>query len=77
MEFDELYATHGNWAPARLLDGFQADFSFLPGIGFANPYYAATGGAGRVFIEDKFNHLAAPQWKISAQAETFLRRIED
>jgi len=30
-----------------------------------------------VFIEDKFNNLAAPQWEISAQAETFLRRIED
>jgi hypothetical protein len=52
MEFDELYATHGNWAPASLLDGFQADFSFLPGVGFSNPYYAATSGAGRVFIED-------------------------
>jgi hypothetical protein len=52
MEFDELYATHGNWAPASLLDGFQADFSFLLGVGFANPDYAAASGAGRVFIED-------------------------
>ena len=30
-----------------------------------------------MFIEDEFNHLAAPQWEIPAQPETFFRGIED
>jgi hypothetical protein len=59
------------------LDGFQADFSFLVGVGFADPDRAAAHGAERVFIEDKFYRLAAPKVETSAQRETFFRGIED
>jgi hypothetical protein len=59
------------------LDGFQADFSFLLGAGFADPDHAAAHGAERVFIADKFDHLAAPKVENSAQPETFFRGIED
>jgi hypothetical protein len=58
------------------LDGFQADFSLLLGTGFADPDYAAALGAERLFIEDKFDHLAAPKVETSAQPETFFRGIE-
>jgi hypothetical protein len=34
------------------LHGFQADFSFLLGVSFADPGHPATHGAGHVFIED-------------------------
>lgn len=51
------------------LDGFQADFSFLLGASFANPDHAATHEAERVFIGDKFDHLAAPKVETSAQPE--------
>ena len=40
---------------------FQADFSFLLGAGFSDPDHTAALGAGRLFIEDKFDHLAAPK----------------
>jgi len=59
------------------LDGFQADFSFLFGAGFADPDHAAALGAGRLFVEDKFDHLAAPKVETSAQPEAFYRGIED
>ena len=59
------------------LNGFQADFSLLLGAGFADPDHAAALGAGRLFIEDKFDHLAAPKIETSAQSETFFRGIED
>jgi hypothetical protein len=64
-------------APGGRLDGLQADFSFLLGAGFADPDHAAALGAGRLFIEDKFDHLAAPKLETSAQPETFFRGIED
>jgi len=50
-------ATHQH--SADRLDGFQADFSFLLGASFADPGHAAAHRAERIFIEDKFNHLAA------------------
>ena len=59
------------------LNGFQADFSLLLGAGFADPDHAAALGAGRLFIEDKFDHLAAPKVENSAQPETFFRGIEE
>jgi hypothetical protein len=59
------------------LHGFQADFSFLLGVSFADPGHPATHGAGHVFIEDKFDHMAAPKIETSAQPETFFRGIED
>jgi hypothetical protein len=65
----------------RLLDdrlhGFQADFSLLLGASFADPDHAAALGAGHVFIEDKFDHLAAPKVETPAQPEAFFRGIED
>src|SRR6266849_4679123 len=63
--------------PDDRLDGFQAGFSFMLGAGFADPDHAAALGAGRLFIEDKFDHLAAPKVETSAQPETFFRGIED
>ena len=62
--------------PNDRLDGFQADFSFLLGAGFADPDHTAPLGAERVFIEDKFDHMAASKVETSAQPETFFRRIE-
>ncbi len=59
------------------LDDFQAGFSLLLGGGSADPDHAAALGAGRLFIEDKFDHLAAPKVETSAQSETFFRGIED
>lgn len=56
---------------------FQADFSFLLGAGFADPDHTAALGAGRLFIEDKFDHLATLKVETSAQPETFFRGIED
>jgi len=58
------------------LDGFQADFSLLLGASFADPDHAAALRAGHLFVEDKFDHLAAPKVETSAQPETFFRRIE-
>ena len=62
--------------PDDCLRGFQADFSLLLGTGFADPDHAAALGAERLFIEDKFDHLAAPKVETSAQPETFFRGIE-
>jgi hypothetical protein len=62
---------------ADRLDGFQADFSFLFGASLADPDHAAALGAGPVFIEDKFDHLAAPKVESSAQPESVFRGIED
>jgi len=59
------------------LDGFHADFSFLLGPSFADPDHAAPHGAKRVFIEDNFDHVAAPKVETSAQPETLFRGIED
>jgi hypothetical protein len=59
------------------LDGFQADFSLLLGARFADPDHVAPHGANRVFIEDNFDQLAAPNVETSAQPETFFRGIED
>jgi len=63
--------------PDDHLHGFQAGFSFLLGADFADPDHTAALGAGRLFIEDKFDHLAAPKVETSAQPETFSRGIED
>jgi len=63
--------------PNDRLDGFQADFSFLLGAGFADPDHTAPLGAERVFIEDKFDHMAASKVETSAQPEAFFRGIED
>jgi hypothetical protein len=59
------------------LDGFQADFAFLLGAGFADPDNSAALGAGHVFIDDKFDHLASPKTGTSAQPETSFRWIDD
>jgi len=59
------------------LDGFQADFSLLLRAGFADPDHAAALGAGRLFFEDKFDHLAAHKVETYAQPKTFFRGIED
>jgi hypothetical protein len=63
-------------ATDRLHD-LQADFSLLLGTGFANPDHAASLGVGRLFVEDKFDHLAAPKVETCAQPEAFFRGIED
>jgi hypothetical protein len=60
---------------AGRLGGFQADFTILLGAGFADPDHAAALRAERVFIEDKFDHFAAPKVEKSAQPETFFRGI--
>ena len=59
------------------LDGFQTDFSLLLGARFADPDHPAALGVGRVFIEDKFDNLTAPEVETSAHPETFFRRIDD
>jgi len=59
------------------LNGLQADFSLLLGAGFADPDHAAALGAGRLFVEDQFDHFAAPQVEISAQPKPFFRGIQD
>jgi hypothetical protein len=56
---------------------FKTEFSFLLGAGFADPDHSAAFSAGCFFIEDKFDQLAGPKLKISAQPETFLRGIKD
>jgi hypothetical protein len=56
---------------------FQADFAVVLGAGFADPDHAAALANGRVFIEDKFDHLAALNMETSAQPETYFREIED
>jgi hypothetical protein len=48
------------------LDHFQADFSLLLGTSFADPDHAASLGVGHVFVENKFDHLAAPKIKTSS-----------
>ena len=68
-------ATQGQ--SADRLEDFQANFSFLLGAAFANPDHAATLGAERVLVEDKFDRLAAPKMENPAQPETFFRGIED
>ena len=81
MISQENRTTWQEWRPKgnllNRLDGFQADFSFLLGAAFANPDHAATRGAKRVFIGDKFDHLAALKVENSPQPETFFRGIED
>lgn len=59
------------------LAGFQTDFVFLLGASFADPDHAAALKDGRVFIDDKLDHLAAPEVETSAQPITFFRGIED
>jgi len=59
------------------LDGFQPDFSLLLGAGSSDPDHTAALGAGRLFIEDNFDHLPAPKFETSAQPEAFYRGIED
>jgi hypothetical protein len=59
------------------LDDFQADFSLLLCASFADPGHAASFGAGRFFVEDQFDYLAASKVETSAQAETLFRGIED
>jgi hypothetical protein len=44
----------------RYLNDLQAGFSFLLGATFADPNHAAALGAGHLFVEDKFDYLAAP-----------------
>jgi hypothetical protein len=63
--------------PNDRLQGFQADFSILLGASFADPDHAAALRAGHLFVEDKFDHLAAPKVEASAQPEAFFRGIED
>ena len=52
------------------LEGFQTDFSLLPGTRFANPDHAAALGAKALIIEDEFDYLTAPKFETSAQPET-------
>ena len=59
------------------LDGFQADFALLLGAGFADPDHATPLGAGRLFVEDKFDHLTTPQVETSTQPEAFFRGVKD
>jgi hypothetical protein len=68
-------ATHGQ--SSGRLDGFQPGFPFMLGVGFADPDHTATDGEERVIIEDKFNSLASPEVKTSAEPEAFFRGIED
>ena len=69
-------AAHGQ--SAGRLDLFQADFSLLLGTGFADPDHAASLGVGHLFVDDKFDHLAAPnKVETSAQPEAFFGGIED
>jgi hypothetical protein len=52
--------------PDDRLNVFQANFSLLLGAGFADPDYFAALAARRVFVEDKFDHLAALELQTSA-----------
>jgi len=45
------------------VDGFQADFSLLLGAGSAEPDHTAALSAGCLFIEDNFDHWAAPKFE--------------
>ena len=56
---------------------FQSDLSFLLGASFADPNRSAVLKDGRVFIEDKLDHLAAPEVETSAEPKTFFRGIKD
>jgi hypothetical protein len=62
--------------PVRL-DSFEANFAFLLGARFADPDDPAALGVGRVFIEDKFDNLTAPEVETSAHPVTFFRRVDD
>src|SRR5258708_39776431 len=50
---------------------FEAGFALLLGAGFADPYHAAAHGAQRVLVQDKFDHLSAPQVKMPVEPEPF------
>ena len=63
--------------PDEHLQSFQADFSLLLGASFTHPDHAAALGTGRLFIEDKFDYLAALETETSGQAESFFRGVED
>ena len=63
--------------PDDRLDGFQTDFSFLLGAGFADPDHAAAQGVAWVLVQDDFDYLPAPKAETTAQPETLFRGIED
>ncbi len=69
-EFRTRLDTNRPAKSADRLDGFQPEFTFVLGVGFADPDHAAPLADGRVFIEDKLDHLAAPNVETSAQPET-------
>jgi hypothetical protein len=62
----------GKFFKLRLL-GFQTDFAFLLGTSFADADHAAALEHGRVFIEDKLDHLAAPRVETSAAGNLLSR----
>ena len=47
------------------------------GAGFADPDNATALGAGYLFVDDKFDQLAALKVEASAQPEALFRGIED
>ena len=50
--------------PDDHLDGFQADFSLLLRAGLFDPDQASALGAGRLSVEDEFDHSTAPKAKL-------------
>ena len=58
------------------LDSFQPDFAFLLGACFADPNHAASHRVERVFIQDDFDYLSAPQLESSAHPEPIVRGIK-
>ncbi len=60
----------------RSLHRFEAGFALLLGAGFADPYHAAAHGAQRVLVQDKFDHLSAPQVKMPVEPESLFRGID-
>ena len=62
---------------ANRLNGFQPDFPFLLGTGFANPDHAAEVGAVASLFEDEFDDLSAPELETSTQPEPSFRGIKD
>ena len=46
------------------LNGFQADFAFVLGVGFADPDHVAAYSVELVLIQNDFDNLAAPQMEL-------------
>jgi hypothetical protein len=64
-------------AAARRLSGFQTDFPFEFGAGFADPHNATAPATEWLLVQNDFDHLAAAEMETAAQPESLLRGIQD